>query len=81
MSSGINYANKDKTYRIAGTPSGFYGGYGYGYGYESKSYDASVLNKQYDSVMSVQVDTRWQAIETSIADMRRKMVAKYKVDF
>ena len=31
--------------------------------------------------MSVDLDKRWQAMETSVADMRRKMVEKYKVDF
>ena len=79
MSSGINYAAKDKTYRIAGTPNGFYGGYGYSG--NGKAYDAEVINKQYNSVLSVQVDVRWQALESSIADTRRKLVAKYQVEF
>jgi hypothetical protein len=78
MSSGINYAAKDKTYRIAGTPNGFYGGYAYA---NSKAYDASVINKQSNAILSVQVDQRWQALETAIADMRKKMTAKYKVEF
>jgi hypothetical protein len=78
MASGINYASKDKTYRIAGTPNGFYGGYDYA---NSKAYSASVINKQSNAVLSVQIDQRWQALETSIADMRKKMTAKYKVEF
>jgi hypothetical protein len=82
MAAGINYAVKDQTYRIAGTPNGYYGGYGYGYaGGNSKGYSASVIKKQYNSVLSVELDTRWQVMETSISDMRRKMVEKYKVDF
>ena len=32
-------------------------------------------------MMSVDLDKRWQAVETSVADMRRKMVEKYQVDF
>jgi hypothetical protein len=80
MSSGINYNSKDQTYRVAGTPNGSYGGYGY-YGGNDKAYSASVIRKQSGAVLSVQLDGKWQAIETSIADMRRKMVEKYKVDF
>lgn len=78
MSLGINYASKDQTYRIAGTPNGFYGGYGYA---NDKGYAASVIKKQSDAVMSVQMDSRWQALEISISDMRRKLVEKYKVNF
>jgi hypothetical protein len=81
MASGINYAAKDKVYRVAGLPNGFYGGYGYGVGGSSKAYNAEVLDKQYNAILNVQVDQRWQALETSIADMRRQMVAKYKVEF
>jgi hypothetical protein len=78
MSSGINYASKDKVYRTAGTANGFYGGYGYA---NSKAYDASVISKQSNSVLNVQLDERWQALETAIGGMRKKMVGKYKVDF
>ncbi len=53
----------------------------YDYSGSSRAYDASVIKKQADSQMSVDLDKRWQALETSISDMRRKMVEKYKVDF
>ena len=39
------------------------------------------IKKQNNAVLDVSLDGRWQVIETSIADMRRKLVAKYKVDF
>ena len=32
-------------------------------------------------MLSVDLDKRWQALETSVSDVRRKMVEKYKVDF
>ncbi|WZO98509.1 hypothetical protein EP7_000089 [Isosphaeraceae bacterium EP7] len=81
MASGINYAAKDRTYRTAGLANGYYGGYGYGVSGSNKSNDAAVLAKQYNSVVSVQVDQGWQAIETSISDMRRQLTTKYKVEF
>jgi hypothetical protein len=84
MASGINYADKDAAYRLAGTANGYggyvYGGYGYYYG-NSKGYDAAVLKKQTNAVVGVQLDQRWEAMEASIADMRRKMTEKYKVEF
>jgi hypothetical protein len=76
MASGINYASKDLSYRVAGTPNGYYYGYG-----NYKGYDASVLKTQSGAVLDVKRDGTWQALETSISDMRRKLVAKYKVDF
>lgn len=78
MSSGINYYSQNQKYTLATTPSGVYGGYDSG---SSRAYDASVIKKQADSQMSVDLDKRWQALESSIADMRRKMVEKYQVDF
>ncbi len=80
MSSGINYYSANQTYAVASTPNGVYAGYGYYYA-NSKSYDASVIKKQSDSMMSVDLDKRWQGLETSVSDMRRKMVEKYMVDF
>ncbi|WP_406697351.1 hypothetical protein V5E97_00750 [Singulisphaera sp. Ch08] len=80
MSSGINSYSKNQTYVLASTPSGSYGGYGT-YSTNSRAYDQSVIKKQSDAMMSVDLDTRWQALETSIAELRRKMVEKYKVDF
>jgi hypothetical protein len=32
-------------------------------------------------MMNVDLDKRWQAMESSVSDMRRKMVEKYMVDF
>jgi hypothetical protein len=80
MSTGINYYAQNQKYTVASTPNGAYLGYNYAYA-NSKAYDASVIKKQSDAMMSVDLDKRWQALETSIADMRRKMVAKYMVDF
>jgi hypothetical protein len=80
MSSGINYYSQNQKYTLAATPSGNYGGYGY-YNNNSRSYDASVIKKQSDASMSVDLDSRWQGLQTSVADMRRKMVEKYMVDF
>jgi hypothetical protein len=80
MSTGINYYAQNQKYTVASTPSGGYGGYDYAYA-NSKAYDASAIKKQLDAMMSVDLDKRWQGLETSIADMRRKMVEKYMVDF
>lgn len=79
MSSGVNYYSQNQKYTLATSSSGSYGGYDYSG--SSRAYDASVIKKQADSQMSVDLDKRWQALETSISDMRRKMVEKYKVDF
>jgi hypothetical protein len=76
MASGINYAARDTNFRIHGTAGGYYGGCS-----GNRAADAEVIRKQYGDVLGVQLDGRWQAIETSIADMRRKLVEKYKVDF
>ena len=80
MSSGINYYAQNQSTpwprpRTASTP-----GTGTCYA-NSRAYDQSVIKKQSDAMMSVDLDKRWQAMETSVADMRRKMVEKYKVDF
>jgi hypothetical protein len=40
-----------------------------------------VIKKQSDAMLSVDLDKRWQLLETSVSDMRRRMVEKYKVDF
>jgi hypothetical protein len=80
MSTGINYYAQNQKYNVASDPNGVYVGYGY-WSANSRSYDASVIRKQSDAMMSVDLDKRWQALEISIADMRRKMVEKYKVDF
>ncbi len=81
MAFGINYSVRDQNYRMAQHPNGAYGGYD-GYVIASnKSYDAAALKRASDSVLSVDLDGRWQRIEHSIAETRRKMVTKYKVDF
>ena len=80
MSTGINYSAKNQTYAVASSGNGYYGGYG-GYYANSRAYDQSVIKKQSDALLSVDLDKRWQALETSVSDMRRKMVEKYKVDF
>lgn len=80
MGSGIHYSAKDQTYRLAQSPNGFYAGYGGYYG-NSKGYDQAVLTREANAVLSVQLDANWQKLEISIADMRRKMTEKYKVDF
>jgi hypothetical protein len=80
MSTGINYYSQNQKYTVASDPNGVYAGYGYWYA-NSKSYDASVIKKQSDAMMSVDLDKIWQKLEISMADIRRKMVEKYKVDF
>jgi hypothetical protein len=80
MSSGVNYYSQNQKYAVASDSSGYYGGYGAYYG-NSRAYDQSVIKKQSDAMMSVDLDKRWQAIETSVSDTRRKMVEKYMVDF
>ena len=43
--------------------------------------DAATLKRQGDALLATQLDARWQALETSIADVRRKLTEKYKVEF
>lgn len=85
MAFGINYSAKNQTYTLANSPNGYggyyYGGYGYGYGGSSKSYDQATIKRQSDAVLSTDLDARWQVLETTISDMRRKMTEKYQVEF
>jgi hypothetical protein len=39
-----------------------------------------VINKQSNAVLDVSIDGIWQAMDTSIVEIRREMVVKYKVD-
>lgn len=84
MATGINYSAKNQTYTVAGRPNGvggaYYGGYGYYYA-NSIGYDQAVIKRQSDAALSTQLVGRFEALETSVADMRRKMVEKYKVNF
>ena len=80
MSSGINYYAQNQSYTLASQPNGGYAGYGY-YSANSKGYDQAVIKRQSEAKMSVDLDVRWQFVETSVADMRRKLVEKYNVDF
>ena len=77
MAMSINFTNKDTTHRIVGTANGAYGGYNGG----SRAVSAGVITKQNNAVLDVSLDGKWQTLETSISDMRRKLVGKYKVDF
>ncbi len=88
MGSGITNSVNDRNYRLAAAPNGVYvgGAYGYGWGYgyayaESKAYDAAALKRQGDAQLATQLDARWQNMETSIADMRRTLTERYKVEF
>lgn len=81
MSYGINYADKDASYRLSQSANGAYMGWGGYYYGSSKGYDADVLKKQTNAVVSVKLDGTWQTMEASVADMRRKMTEKYKVEF
>ncbi|MEO6809228.1 MAG: hypothetical protein ABI353_08980 [Isosphaeraceae bacterium] len=85
MSLGIHTNVKDQAHRIAGTAGGYYGGYGVGYGVGSvgpgRAAEAEVIKKQSNAVMDVELDKVWQTIQISIADTRRKMTEKYKVEF
>ncbi|MDX2038738.1 MAG: hypothetical protein SFX72_18980 [Isosphaeraceae bacterium] len=80
MASGINYYANNQNYTLASQPNGVYYGYDYAY-VNSKSYDQAVIKRQSDAMMSVDLDKRFQALELSSSDMRRKMVEKYQVDF
>jgi len=80
MAYGINSAAQTQVYNLASVPNGYYGGYGY-YAGNSKEYSAATIKKQSDAQMSVGLDSRWETLQISIADLRRKMVEKYRVDF
>ena len=87
IASGMNYAAKDVDYRIAGTANNNYGGHGDNYGGYGvtggggRLVDTNVIKKQSNAKLSVEIDGRRQALETSIADIRRQMVARYKLEF
>ena len=78
MAFGINYTAKDTQHRILGTAGGAYGGYGSGV---NRSVAAGVITKQNNAVLDVSIDGTWESLETSILDIRRKLVAKYKAEF
>lgn len=84
MANGINYSAKNQTYTVAGRPNGaggaYYGGYGVYYA-NSIGYDQAVIKRQSDAVLSTELTSRFEVLEISAADMRRKMVQKYQVDF
>ncbi len=80
MAYGINYTSNDMSHRMASTANGAYGGYGYGYGVD-RSLASGVIKKQNYAVLDSALNGTWEGLETSIGDMRRKLVAKYKVDF
>ena len=80
MASGINFTSKDQTFRLAAGPNGTYDGYGTYYASGPQT-NRDMLKAQANAKLSVDLDARWQAMQTSIAEMRRAMVAKYKVDF
>lgn len=79
MASGINYSVKDRSYRLAEGATGSYDGYGTYYTSTTLNHD--LVKARSDAVLSVDLDARWQAMQTSISEMRRQMVAKYQVDF
>jgi hypothetical protein len=81
MSLGIHTNVKDQAHRIAGTAGGYYGGYGVGYAGPGRAAEAEVIKKQSNAVLDVELDKVWQTLQISIADMRRKMTEKYKVEF
>lgn len=88
MGSGITNSVNDRNYRLAAAPNGVYvgGAYGYGWGYgyayaESKAYDSAAMKRQGDAALATQLDANWQSMESSIADMRRKLTEKYQVEF
>jgi hypothetical protein len=75
MAFNVNYTSKNRTYQKAN--SGYYDGYG---GYYN-GYDDRQAKSASNSVLNVDLDGRWKAIQTSIGEMRKALVAKYKVDF
>jgi hypothetical protein len=79
LSYNVNYVNRDRSYRLASSPKGSYVGW-WGAGSYSSA-DANLMKTQSNAMLSVEISGRWQALQTSIAQMRQKMVQKYRVDF
>jgi hypothetical protein len=79
MSMSINYINKDKSYRLAGSAKGSYQGW-YGGGTWT-SMDSRSTNTQANAMINVDTTTRWSALQTAIGEMRKTMVQKYHVEF
>lgn len=76
MAYGINYNMQDRRYSLS-TQSGAYGGYGVYAGNQPQE----AVRQQGEAMLSVGLDGKWQLLRNSVADMRRKMVEKYMVDF
>ncbi len=76
MAYGINYNMQDRRYSLS-TQNGAYGGYG---AYASNA-PQETIRQQGEATLSVSLDGKWQLLRTSVADLRRKMVEKYQVDF
>ncbi len=78
MAYGINYNVQDRKYARSTSGGGYYGGYGY---YGASNAPQETIRQQGEAQLSVGLDGKWQLLNTSIGDMRRKMVDKYQVDF
>jgi hypothetical protein len=76
MAYGINANVQDRKYTRASS-NGYYGGY---YGGNANVVQETV-RQQGEATLSVGLDGKWQVMTQSVADMRRKMVEKYNVDF
>ena len=79
MSMSINYINKDKSYRLASAPKGAYAGWWGGGSWSSV--DSRSTKTQANAMINVDSTTRWQEIQSSIGEVRKYLVKKYKVDF
>jgi hypothetical protein len=69
------FGQRDAEHRIAGTANVGYSGSGYGYG-GSQSFSAGVIKEHNGAVLHVALDGTSKGVETSIGEMRRKLVAK-----
>ncbi|MCI0700220.1 MAG: hypothetical protein L0241_03955 [Planctomycetia bacterium] len=77
---------------VGGYGNGYYGGYGWGYNYAVPSGTTSTTTiSNYGQVSNLQFMTKekeadyrrntWKAMDTATADVRRKMVKKYNIEF
>ena len=77
MAFGVNYSNKNRAYQVASSVNGSYNGYYNGLsGIDNRSAKTTS-----NAALSVDLDGRWKQLQTSIGEVRRQLVTKYKVEF
>ncbi len=75
MAYGVNYSMQDRKYALSTADGGYYGGYAV------SNAPQEAIRRQGEATLNVSIDARWQVLNTSVSDMRRMMVDRYKVDF